>query len=66
MDLEQREKLLNEWETRLIQWENELNKKEKQYKLSMAFMNCNSKYLLENYNDYDTKQYESLKTHLFA
>ena len=55
MDIEQREKLLNEWENRLIQWENELNKKEKEYKLGLAFMNSNPKYLLQNYHDYDTK-----------
>lgn len=62
MDLDKKELLLNEWENRLIQWEKELNKKEKQNKLGLAFMNCNSKYLLENYNEYpdiDTKQIQS-------
>lgn len=61
-DLNLREILLNEWENRLIQWEKQLNEKEKYYKLALAYKNGNVKYLLEN-NDYDyidTEQIQSL------
>jgi hypothetical protein len=68
MDLDKKELLLNEWENRLIQWEKELNEKEKQNKLGLAFINSNVKYLNENYNEYpdiDTQQIESISGHLY-
>jgi len=60
MDLEQRYKMILLKEQELNEREKQLNQREKDLKIGLAFMNCNSKYLLENYNDYDTKQYESL------
>lgn len=60
-NLDKKELLLNQWEKRLIEWEKQLSEKEKTYKLGLAFINGNHKYLDQHYYDYiDTKQIESI------
>jgi hypothetical protein len=63
MDLETKIKLLMAKELELDKREKELNQREKDLKIGLAFINCNSKYLLENYNEYpdiDTQQIQSI------
>ena len=63
MDIETKIKLLMAKELELDKREKALNQREKDLKIGLAFMNCNSKYLLENYNEYpdiDTQQIQSI------